>query len=401
MTLTDEQRQAVEDKSEKSVIIASAGSGKTLTLAQKVNFEIARGVQPKDILAITFTKTGAEELKKRTDPRITASTLHSFAMRKNRMNPDNLISEADEIRLIHLMAKQHGIRGYQLRTVREAMELGDNARGDAGFLARAVMREIRVMGKFNFAEALLQFERGLQDGKFFNEQFELMLVDEAQDGNGIDERIYSQISAQRRVFVGDPRQAIFGFRGSSPRALIRMSRTLPQNCRYELSGSFRCPETVIRAANRVADRFSPVNSLTREQGNCLFHRFETEKQEFEAIFANLHSFLAKGQTCAVLCRYNRTVSAIKTELKRAGFRARKEDFFCGTIHKAKGGEWDHVFIPSCEELSPNADQAEEMRIFYVGITRTKRSLFVSESEIVTTGFDQRLTKPSPFFKFFS
>lgn len=381
MKPTTEQEDIIASRKSNLLVMAAAGSGKTATIREVIKRKIADGTDPRRILAITFTRAGAQELAERTDKRIRAMTIHAYAMRMLRKNPDDLIDEALETAIIREQAKDLKIRNFTLRDVRFAMEAPDASRGDAGVLARAVLAEIARTGLFSFSSVTANLATQIMNGTIPAPEYETMIVDEAQDTNASDALIYSLIAAENKIFVGDPRQAIFGFRGATPTMLMRMARKLPPESVKSLTGTFRCSEAVTKVANRLMTRQEPTESLTDIEGVATERVYTTEREETDAIMEGMREDQSLQQTSAILCRYNATAKSIRAELSRAGWR--KEQVHVGTIHGAKGKEWDNVYLPATEAPRPLQDKAEENRILYVGLTRARHKVAVSRSRITT------------------
>lgn len=249
-------------------------------------------------------------------------------------------------------------------------------------------------------------------------------IDEAQDTNPIQLSIAESLFSQA-TFVGDPAQAIYSFRGAGMGSFEKIMESYPNSPLRTLSFSFRCAKEIIRAAQELVpdiQTFRTESGVVESrsslpgifpQGSAVLAR--TNKELLPILFRNLsagrpvffkdRAFLQDVLLTRVELENNGEESLredirkekVKTarkkleillesaqiasqELLKAGLAA-KSGPFLGTIHSAKGLEWDTVFLLDWDwqhpDYSPRA-AAEESNLRYVGITRARNNLFFIE-----------------------
>lgn len=485
--MTKEQRELIESEDSLQVCNAVAGAGKTQTMVWKVKRELQKGVKPESIICLTFTQTGAAELRERTDSRINASTLHALAMRSLKIELSQLLSEEEESEFFEA-AKATLKAKVTRKDFNKAFSLPIETRGEAGSVARQAFADMKREGRFSFDAILKRFLAYLKEKPL---TAEILIVDEAQDTSPIDEAIFREIKAARRVFIGDSNQSIFGFRGADPRFFRKLSRH-PEATVFPMGKSWRCGTAITRVSNALigCEKMEPAD----HEGQAIQRRFTSEQEQFEAVIASLSE---QEGTKAILCRFNARVEAwagmlaassipfqrtrqkpslalqsalevfgIESDEQAAETASRKfaENHFrkgilkarelhkqgnsldfclhsagitraeiwlfidplmtfsenlervkkgivlndsskitLGTIHGSKGSEFDRVALPDCVAFGKRADMEEERRIFYVGITRARESIFASYADLMRNPNSREVEeqKPSPFLEIFN
>jgi superfamily I DNA/RNA helicase/PHP family Zn ribbon phosphoesterase len=258
----------------------------------------------------------------------------------------------------------------------------------------------------------------------YRERFTHIFADEYQDINFAQYALLRLLGQGEICVIGDPNQAIYGFRGASNRYIGRFLADYPGAAVYNLRKSFRCAEPIMQAANaltgaglRGASAASPGTG-----GEVSLYRtaFPTDRAEAEGIarrisvliggtgfFAidsgvtggggNTGGLTSLGQ-CAILIRAAVLAAPMEEALKNHGIPYRlmgedledikwsTEEVALMTIHASKGLEFDHVFVAGLEDgILPFTlfgektaeDIAEEKRILYVAMTRARRGLHLS------------------------
>lgn len=501
MQLTDEQVKVRDNEGFLTVVTARAGSGKTATMVEKIRAELARGTAPEAIAAMTYTVTAAREIQHRLGVELGhCGTLHGYAMRELRIDPTTVADEDEVAEIVQQAFASTSVRGLTLKAVADAMESPTDPPGDAGVVLRFVRAELKARGRTTFSLILRAYFEKLKAWPTLETKprFAVLIVDEAQDTAPIDAEIYMAIDAERRTFIGDPLQAIFGFRGCTDRFFRKMARQATDY--LPLSTTFRCRKAICDAANRLLNG-GPISAMrtihTDGDGYVTALRLPNEAAELREIETWARQCYG---TRAVLCRYNADVarvgawllaSGIKVRMRRPepdkllvaalrllvgrnldpeklvadytaimGARAGKvykpEEFaerlrdwhkkgvytvaqcleqmgvddakdaappgvglgdaleaalrgerpgeadasevVVGTIHSAKGREFDDVLVASCYAPGKMADADEEARIFYVAITRARNSATATfaERRIDSRTMAELAGVPSPF-----
>jgi uncharacterized protein (TIGR00375 family) len=327
-----EQKKAITYEGTCALIIAGPGAGKTATLAARIAHLIQQGTDPKTILAVSFTVKAAVELRERIAKTsgdaalgITAATFHSLCasiLREQHENKDFTIlndSERDIV-LKKINAgeaarnRYRGLGTYIETRKRYLLLPGDTALAMEGIPAElsslaaelgipeAKLEQERLYGIYreqlysgcslDFDDLIVETVRLLAGNPAiltqYQERFRALFVDEYQDINFAQYVLIRLLAPNHEALfpgqtlwvIGDPHQAIYGFRGSDKRFIDRFLQDYPQAKRFHLTQSFRCAGPIIDAAGQLMQ--------TRLKGTpsavSLFQsEYPSEKAEAEAI----------------------------------------------------------------------------------------------------------------------
>lgn len=276
---TAAQTQAIESDSNRILVIAGPGSGKTQTSVERVKRLIHGGVYAGKICAITFTNAAAREFEKRTINALReiygcttdgnfvtgyCGTLHGFALRCLKKYGHTwgygeriaIIDEEATAELIMSKAKSLGCKS-KLADLLEIKTKGLSKERrqltPAELVIAGYYEDLREAGIVDFDSLLSEFLILLQKDKTaagaILTEFSHLFVDEVQDSAEIDWQIYDALSIENKFFVGDPDQAIYSFRGGRVEELMKRSRK-----GYEvisLQENFRSHSEVCDAANKL------------------------------------------------------------------------------------------------------------------------------------------------------
>jgi len=284
--LLDDQKKAASHIGSHAQLLAGPGTGKTLTLTRRAAYLVTeKGILPDQILAVTFTRAAAFELRNRIAdvlevqqnelPRV--STLHSFALRQLLRNSDLIESIPRPLRIADdweehniILEDLKVILGYNLKTVRERFNLlsadwqtliadeeeWENRFSDPRFLG-AWRQHREVFGYTLRSELVYQLKRALeQTGEFSLESDYLhLLVDEYQDLNRCDLAVIFAIRDKgAEVFgAGDDDQSIYGFRYAHPEGIRRFDRDYIPSSLLTLGTCVRCDRSIIDLSLFVAN----------------------------------------------------------------------------------------------------------------------------------------------------
>jgi DNA helicase II / ATP-dependent DNA helicase PcrA len=311
LTLNAAQLAAVGHGDGPALVIAGPGAGKTAVIAARVGRLLAEGFDPASILALTFTKKAAAELRARIAAsageeraaRLTACTFHSFCLsvltdHRAEAGLPELFKVMDEEEREAVLERAGGRLGAAalgrciesrkrrlLLPGEEAPRLGSGAPADlAGLSARlgdrlggrlaeardpeldrryaAYRDELRASGSLDFEDLvagtvrLMAARPGVLEA--LRKRYRAVLVDEYQD---VDFAQYALVrilagagggERGRSLFViGDPDQSIYGFRGSNPEFVRRFPEDHPDAKIFRLTRSFRCAAPILGAAGRL------------------------------------------------------------------------------------------------------------------------------------------------------
>jgi uncharacterized protein (TIGR00375 family) len=276
--LDEAQRQAVQAEAGPVIVVAGPGAGKTRTLTQRIAYLIhQRGVSSTQILAVTFTKRAAAEMHSRlrellperqvADLRL--GTFHRLAldlMRLYEAAPPKTVLDAWEARQLLDMALHE--TGLKLRpqAVQQAIslakaaglrpaDLADNEKLQAAYTA--YQEQLHAYRACDYDDILLDCLTWLETDDAtalqLRQRFPYVLVDEFQDVNAVQYRLVKILAGdgQGLFVIGDPDQAIYGFRGADPQYFRTLTQDFPQARLCQLATNYRSTQTIVQAAAAV------------------------------------------------------------------------------------------------------------------------------------------------------
>lgn len=270
------QRDAVTAGSGTQMVIAGPGTGKTRTLVNRIGHLINElGVHPAEITAVTFTNKAAAEMRDRCSAflsgrklqSLTIGTFHGICLQLLREHapekPPLLMDECACLAIMREFIDEHQIprkptellrlfSGAKTRTVAIEHSLDEKTY----VIYKLYQQKLASFGAVDFDDLLLETLHLLHNHFFHTSQlkrFGYLLVDEFQDINEVQyELIKGWAEKSGNIFIiGDPHQAIYGFRGASPRFFQEFQRDFPETRRITLTTNYRSPEAVVESAKSV------------------------------------------------------------------------------------------------------------------------------------------------------
>lgn len=289
--LNPEQRQVVETVHGPVLVLAGAGSGKTRALTHRVAYLLEQQLaRPSEILAVTFTKKAAQEMKHRVQRLLpwpisvptAISTFHSLGARILREHPSHLPRTArftvcdasDSERLVRLALSELGLssREWQPAVLKARISAVKNAgqtpedvetaarRPADEVLARVYARYGSLLAKhdaFDFDDLLLEplklLEREATVRVTYQNRWRFISVDEYQDTNPPQDRLLKLLLGKEKniCVVGDDYQAIYSWRGAKVDHILRFEKEFPGCAVVYLTQNYRSTPTILKAANTV------------------------------------------------------------------------------------------------------------------------------------------------------
>lgn len=339
--MNEKQKAAILAEGRIQVLIAGAGSGKTRVLTEKVKRDQLR-IAPELQVVITFTNAAANEFRKRLSgmvkPPYFVGTLHAFALKhiSKIIGDAQMIGDKELEELIRKALDDAGIKGVSLRQAREFAAgdgrglLGKNRAARAAVVAatqkEGVIHPDMILGIFKREIHRLDLSDHLH-----------LYVDEFQDTSGTDASIYKSLVddlGATLFVVGDPRQAIFSFRGATSSEFLKLWSIA--DWRGQLTTNYRSRPELVKLTNMIAEKMTlPENVESNSdaaRGEWVlcepvkFLNFTTCEQEAEAIAEHCRRIESSPvgpaglEDFAVLCRYNASVGLIRDVLKGHGFK---------------------------------------------------------------------------------
>lgn len=352
-TLNPQQKEAVFTTEGPLLVLAGAGSGKTRVLTHRVAYLIDKmGVDPFNIMAITFTNKAAGEMKERVErlvgigaEGIWVTTFHSSCVRILRRFADRLgyennftIYDADDSKNIMKdvcktlsidtkMLKERTILGA-ISTAKDELQTPDefkiNSQGDfrQSKIADAYIEYQKILKKNNAMDfddlimnTVLLFRTNADVLDNYQKRFKYIMVDEYQDTNTSQFQLIRLLSGgyKNLCVVGDDDQSIYKFRGANVRNILDFEQYYSDAKVIRLEQNYRSTQNILDAANAVIDNNigrKKKRLWTEEEGGSLIHfkMFDNAYEEAEFIAGDIARKYRKGileyNDAAVLYRTN-------------------------------------------------------------------------------------------------
>ena len=352
-TLNPPQREAVAQTEGPVLILAGAGSGKTRVLTHRIAYLMEEmGVNPWNILAITFTNKAAQEMRERVDKlvgfgseSIWVSTFHSACVRILRRHIDNLgydtnftIYDTDDqkslmkdvCRKLNINTKVYKERSLlaQISHAKDELLTPDDmemkAAGDYNMKKVAsVYREyqaaLRKNNALDFDDLIVKTVELFQNCgavlEYYQERFKYIMVDEYQDTNTAQFKFISLLAQkyENLCVVGDDDQSIYKLRGANIGNILGFERVFPDAKVIRLEQNYRSTKNILNAANQViannTERKAKTLWTENEEGSKVhFRQFFNAYEEAEYVAGEIGRMKREGmgsyRDCAILYRTN-------------------------------------------------------------------------------------------------
>lgn len=351
-----EQAAAITSGSRHILVTAGPGTGKTYTLTARAAALLTAGHDPARMAAITFTVKAADEVRERllksvgpAGEQVFVGTFHQFCLLWLRRTAPALAVVGPDSRERLLKRLFPGLGAADRNRLAE--EVADHFRCPAGEAAGSIQRyldELERLEAIDLDAVIPEFVRRLEADAALKAQvcgsLDHLFVDEFQDLNGSQFDLVRMLAETVRVFaIGDPDQAIYGFRGSDPAFFFRFAG-MPGVEQVSLTRNYRCPSAVISAATALIAFNSrpsglPLVAESGRQGVIELHSAPSPAAEAEFIVRRIeelmggieHFSLASGRggdgesgrelsfgDMAVLFRLGRQAEEIAAALERRG-----------------------------------------------------------------------------------
>lgn len=315
--LNKEQQQAVQHTEGPLLILAGAGSGKTKVLTVRIAHLLAQGVNPYEILAITFTNKAAKEMKSRVEGlvgdvanRIWLSTFHSFCAKFLRFEIDSFLGYNSNFTIYDTSDSQAVIKaalkalnlddkyypvGAMIAAISDAKNqllfASDFRKQARDFYQQKVAdvyeyyeRELRKNNALDFDDLLLVAVKLLQSNTAvldkYSHRFRYVMIDEYQDTNHAQYLLAKLLASHWKniAVVGDADQSIYAWRGADIQNILDFEKDYPNCTSIKLEQNYRSTKIILDAANAVID-----NNEGRPEKNLWTDKIEGAKiQHFTA-----------------------------------------------------------------------------------------------------------------------
>lgn len=346
MAFSKAQTQAIMHKDGPMMVLAGPGSGKTTVITHRVQYLTKEyGIDPGDILVITFTRAAAEEMRERYEAltgggsRVTFGTFHSIFFRilklAYRYTADNIVREEQQMQFVRELAQAGGLEPEDenefaasilseissVKGERIALEhyYSKNC-PDAVFrqLYAGYEEKMRRAGLIDFDDMMVLCLELFTERKdilsAWQRRYRYILIDEFQDINRLQYEIVRMLAKpeDNLFIVGDDDQSIYRFRGAKPEIMLGFERDYPGAGRILLDVNYRSTEEIVAPALRLIGenqkRFSKAIHTTGRHGkNVITKLWQDPGEENLAIAREIQLYLQSGVRpgdIAVLYRTN-------------------------------------------------------------------------------------------------
>lgn len=366
--LNDQQFDVVQQGDGPVLVLAGAGSGKTRTITYRVAWLLEHGVDPRNVLLLTFTNKAAREMISRVEgllgdsaQGLWAGTFHSVANRILRKYAPKLgfesnfsiLDQEDARDLISLCVKElkintkgkrfpsatvlQGMISYSRNSGASMPEMVESRHprfipliNDINAVAEAYERYKQANNSMDFDDLLLKLLLLLENDKQAREnlagQFQYVLVDEFQDTNHIQARIVQWLaSVHKNIFVvGDDAQSIYSFRAADISNILQFPDSYPQAQTFHLTRNYRSTPEILNIANEViasnTKQFKKSLEAVADSGELpKFVPANSQSQEAHYIADQVSSLIRSGEhhgEIAVLFRAAFHSQSLEFELMR-------------------------------------------------------------------------------------
>ena len=324
--LNKEQQQAVQHTEGPLLILAGAGSGKTKVLTVRIAHLLGQGVNPYEILAITFTNKAAKEMKSRVEGlvgdvanRIWLSTFHSFCAKFLRFELDNFLGYNSNFTIYDTSDSQAVIKaalkalnlddkyypvGAMIGAISDAKNkllfASDFRKQARDFYQQKVAdvyeyyeRELRKNNALDFDDLLLVAVKLLQSNEAvldkYSKRFRYVMIDEYQDTNHAQYLLAKLLASHWKniAVVGDADQSIYAWRGADIQNILDFEKDYPNCTSIKLEQNYRSTKIILDAANAVIENNEgrPKKNLwTDKTEGAKIQHFTAQSEHEEAAF---------------------------------------------------------------------------------------------------------------------
>ena len=371
-SLNPQQRQAVNATDGPVLILAGAGTGKTRVITSRVAYMIAKGIQPGNILAVTFTNKAAREMQERIRELVpkaklvnsdgntekpTICTFHSLCVRILRRHIEKLgykknfviYDETEQLGVVrrllsHISDKSKKPDPYAILSLisRWRNSSTDTLKTDDPDMAALAKRlvsdyrqTLKASNAVDFDDLILLVLQLFGDHPTALEEcrarYRYIMVDEYQDTNGSQFDLVHSLAKEHRNFcvVGDDDQSIYGWRGAEVANLLELEKYFPEVLVVKLEQNYRSTNAILNAANAViknnADRREKRLWSDKGRGDPItLWEFRDDEEEAQAIVEELNYNRrikkVKWRDQAILFRTNQQSRPLETALRKADIR---------------------------------------------------------------------------------
>lgn len=346
-TFNEWQKAAIFHGDGPMMVLAGPGSGKTRVITYRIRCLIEEhGVNPSNLLVVTFTKAAALEMQRRFSALydgislpVSFGTFHAVFFKILRYaygyDASNILREEDKRKImLSIVRERHLEPDNEAEFVTELLNEISSVKGNdipvnaytslrvkkAEFISiyGAYERQLAQANKIDFDDMLLLCRELLQERKdilaIWQKKYQYLMVDEFQDINQVQYDVMKMLAApeDNLLVVGDDDQSIYGFRGAKPELMFQFKKDYPQAGQILLPVNYRSTGEIVRASLRLIggnkNRYKKELKANREEGTpVLIREFANVKDESEFLMQEIQKKHEAGTVygdMAVLFRTN-------------------------------------------------------------------------------------------------
>ena len=353
MGFNEAQAQAIQHTDGPCLVLAGPGSGKTLTIVNRVKYLIEKQkVRPEEILVVTFTRFAAAEMKSRLclvmgkrDLPVTVGTFHGiyYGILKwaYRMNQENILSETEKYQILRGVINKERMEIFDEEDFIQdiAAEIGkvknnripleefvsEKCSADAfRNIYRNYEQHRKELKKIDFDDMLVLCYELFQSRPDvlaqWQKKFRYVLIDEFQDINRIQYDVIRMLAQpENNLFVvGDDDQAIYGFRGADSELMLGFGKDFPDAKQILLGMNYRSTASIVQNSLKLiennVERYSKKLEANREGGSCLhIQEVKDPVEEAEYVLEEIQKCKENGikeEEIAILFRVHTDARAV-------------------------------------------------------------------------------------------
>jgi DNA polymerase III epsilon subunit-like protein len=378
VNLTSEQQKVAFEQLDKNIlVVACPGSGKTTTIITRIKYLLDQGVPEESIILTTFTRNSANDMR------------------------DKLFD----------------IMGYKTNIIVGTIDSISKMYTDPEYANLDAV----AGGEIDVSEYSKRFLAMIQKRPTFFSTFKYMFIDEIQDINEIQFNIIDMFykNGVYIIGIGDDSQNIYEFRGSDIKYILNFQKHFKNSICHMLTNNFRSTPEICAVANASITKNTYKIDKKMVSGNGMSGEkpyvgtFNTTNEQYDFVVQKILNYLHMGvkeEAICIMSPVNKPLLEINIVCKRHNLKtfysnSQESQVNIGnitlnTIHKSKGLEWQIVFlIGMTDQQNKNTiefnknDKAKQKklieanrRLFYVGITRAKKNLYILDSSGDITRF---------------
>lgn len=278
--LNSVQTQAIQDERSVVMVKAGPGTGKTLTLIAKIISLLESGVKPGQIAAMTFTHRAAHEIQERLigslgkqAKQLQLGTFHSFALSHlTQIHANQLLTEKRQQRLVKKIAREQHLS----LAAKDLLLLLSKIKNDPSLLKslssamqswyQEYQQYLQTQQLFDFDDLMIELLKAIEQNSL--ENFAYLLVDEFQDVSLLQYQLIKAWAPQlKQTFViGDPHQAIYGFRGATALAFENLEQDFLQLGKHQLKINYRSRPQILETAAQLFPQAQKLEPNIKQPG---------------------------------------------------------------------------------------------------------------------------------------